>query len=289
MSTELSALLHEASNRLHQAGVSSPEFDSWALLCHVTGKARGELHAEALRDGFSLDAELHETFWALVDRRQSREPLWHITGRAPFGDLELEVGPGVFTPRPETELLAHQAIHDAQQFVPQQGELRVVDLCAGSGAIGIAIAAAIPYVSLVSVEISEPAAQYLSKNLERHVPERSQALVADVATLNHPWAGSVDLVVSNPPYLVPGDPLDKETSNFDPDQALFGGVDGLDVIRQVVDASRHLLRSGGVVAIEHGVDHGEQVRQLLTGGGFRLAHTEVDLLGRDRFTRATRA
>lgn len=288
MTRGLPTLLADASARLRQAGVASPEFDCWALLSHVLDTPRGELHASMVRGDFDLTTSDYEAFWSAVSRRESREPLWHITGRAPFLDGEVAVGPGVFTPRPETELLAQQAIHDAQLMEPSDGELRVVDLCAGSGAVGIAVAKAVPYATLLAVEISDEAAGYLARNLEEAVPGRFEMMLTDVANLDHSWRGRADLVVSNPPYLIPGEPLDWETHTADPERALFGGDDGLEVIRHVVDTSRQLLRSGGIVSIEHGVDHGEQVRALLDGAGFRLATTQQDLLGRDRFTRAAR-
>lgn len=282
-------LLSQAIEDLRQAGVASPEFDAWALLSDVLHIPRGELQAKIVLDAISLTDAEHQRFLELVARRVSREPLWRITGLAPFLDLELEVGPGVFTPRPETELLAHQAIVDAGQVVSPDGQVRVVDLCAGSGAIGIAVASAVAHSSLLAVEVSDEAAGYLERNLRQHVPDRHSVIVGDIQkAAEHPWVGTVDIVVSNPPYLIPGEPLDVETASSDPDLALFGGDDGLDVVRRVVDVARALLRSGGIVSIEHGVAHGEQVRHLLESAGFRLVSTERDLLGRDRYTRATR-
>jgi release factor glutamine methyltransferase len=283
-----SVLLDQTIGRLRAAGVASPEADAWSLLAAVTGVNRGELQAKALIRPDIIDAAQQAQLEQWVSRRESREPLWHITGVAPFLELELEVGPGVFTPRPETELLAHQAIAEAEVMVPTGSEVSVVDLCAGSGAIGLAIAHRVAHTRLLAVESSLDAAHYLRHNASRYAPGRSDILVADIADVSQRVADhSVDVVVSNPPYLVEGvDPLDVETTQCDPPEALFSPGEGLDVIRRVVDISRRILRPGGVVFIEHGIEHGEATRQALGDAGFRHPQTELDLLGRERFSRA---
>lgn len=289
MTQSMKALIDQAVTTLRKAGVASPEFDSWALLSEATGISRGELHAQLIAHDPELPAEQQERFLSLLARRALREPLWRITGKAPFLALELEVGPGVFTPRPESELLAHHAIETLQSMPVSASAFRVVDLCAGTGAIGIAVADA-SHAELLAVEVSEDASVYLRRNCGRYLEGRHEVVCADLHdALAHAWAGSVDLVVSNPPYLIPGEVLDWETESADPDLALYGGPDGLELVRGVVKVSSGILRPGGVVIIEHGVDHGVQVRKLLDSTGFRLAHTERDLVGRDRFTRAVKA
>lgn len=279
--------IDDAIARLAAAGVASPGVDAWSLASHVTSVARGELQARAVIDAVEWSAQHAQAFEEVLLRRIAREPLWHITGTAPFLSLELSVGPGVFTPRPETELLAHQALDEAASMHPVDGFIRVVDLCAGTGAIGLWLASQLGTVEVLSVEVSPQAAKYLQDNIARLAPHRAHALVADLEDASmHPWSGTVDLVVSNPPYLIPGEEVDQETMQFDPGLALYGGEDGLEVIRRVVVQAGRLLRPGGVVFIEHGIGHREDVVQMLTAEGFGEVHTERDLLGRDRFTRA---
>jgi release factor glutamine methyltransferase len=280
--------LDQAISRLRVAGVASPEADAWSLIAAVTGLGRGQVQAKALIHPDLLDEKQLVQLEQWLSRREAREPLWRITGLAPFLELELEVGPGVFTPRPETELLAHQAIAEAEAMVPVGQGVSVVDLCAGSGAIGLAIVHRVAHTHLVAVESSPEAAEYLRRNAWRFAPDRSEVLVADIGDVVHTVADhTADLVVSNPPYLVEGvDPLDVETAQFDPPAALFSSGQGLDVIYRVVDIAAKLLRPGGVVFIEHGIDQGPATRQALQAAGFRNPQTEVDLLGRERFSRA---
>ena len=283
--------IDRAVTRLQGAGVASPEADAWHLLSSVTGLSRGELHAQALSGSLELTQDVLDRFDQALGQREQRKPLWHITGRAPFGNLELSVGPGVFTPRPETEILAEQARTELELMPPRDGEIQVVDLCAGSGAIGLAIAQSSPLARVLSVEVSPEAAEYLEANVSRVAPASVEILIGDVSdALDVRTEGSVDLVVSNPPYLVEGvDELDTETRESDPDIALFAEGDGLDVIDRVITVSSVLLRDGGVVLMEHGIDQGPPIHDMLTGAGFVRAETMTDLLGRPRFTRAERA
>lgn len=281
-------ILDQAISRLRTAGVASPEADVWSLIAGVTEMGRGQVQAQALIHPDMLTADQAAVLEDWITRRAAREPLWHITGVAPFLGLELEVGPGVFTPRPETELLADQAIGEAEAMVPVDGVVTVVDLCAGSGAIGLAIAHRVSHTHVVAVESSPEAAHYLRRNAQRFAPDRSDILVADIGdVVNTVGDHTADLVVSNPPYLVEGvDPLDVETAQSDPPAALFSTGQGLDMIYRVVGIAKRVLRSGGVVFIEHGIDQGLATRKALADAGFRNPQTEVDLLGRERFSRA---
>lgn len=282
------SVIDQAIARLRAAGVASPEADVWSLVATVLGMSRGEAQARALIDPNLLTSDQLSHFETWVGRREAREPLWHITGRAPFMTLEFEVGPGVFTPRPETELLAQQAIADAQLMAPTGDVLEVVDLCAGSGAIGLAIASQVPHARVLLVEASEAAGTYLARNAQSIAPEAAEVVMADLAQARGYRAqGSVDLVVSNPPYLIAGvEPLDRETQEFDPPEALFADAEGFADIDRVITEAAWLLRPGGVVLIEHGIGQGQATREALAAAGFRHAQTEQDLLGRDRFSRA---
>jgi len=282
------AILDRAISRLSAAGVASPEADAWSLIAGVAKMGRGQVQAKALIDPDLLTGDQAAKLEQWITRREAREPLWHITGLAPFLELELEVGRGVFTPRPETELLAHQAIGEAEAMFPVGGVVTVVDLCAGTGAIGLAIAHRVSHTHLVAVESSPEAVHYLRRNAQRFAPDRSDIVEADIGEVTHTVGEhTVDLVVSNPPYLVEGaDPLDVETAQSDPPAALFSSGQGLDMIYRVVDLARRVLRPGGVVFIEHGIDQGLATRNALSDAGFRNPQTELDLLGRERFSRA---
>ena len=273
-------------DRLAAAGVPSPEADSELLLGSVLGLSRGELLAHA-HLGKELSAALGDALEALVQRREAREPLQHIVGRAPFMNFEVEVGPGVFIPRPETESLAERAISVAQSLGVDERGLSVVDLCAGSGVLAISLARAVPWASVVALEVSPEASVYLERNVSRLAPSATVvcASVADFAkTLAQ---SSLDMIVANPPYIPDSEiPNDPEVFAHDPHLALFGGADGLDVVREIVALALHALRPGGVIMMEHSNLQGAAMAELLSANGFRTIHTEQDLLGRDRFTHA---
>jgi release factor glutamine methyltransferase len=285
----LSALLALATARLTEAGVASPHADAWSLASAVLDRGRGDLQAAMVIRDVEVADELTDRFQQMLERRVNREPLWHITGFAPFLDMDLEVGPGVFVPRPETELVAHSAIAEAQLIHPAEAMMRIVDLCSGSGALAIALARGLPHADVLAIEISADALPFLERNTHRLASDQVTVVHADIEhALTHPWRGTVDLVVSNPPYLLPGEQLDVETEEYDPALALFGGEDGLDVIRRVVPLAAEVLRPGGVLVMEHGVAQGEAIRGLLEESGFTSTTTECDLVGRDRFSRGSK-
>lgn len=285
------SFLEWAIGSLRQAGVSSPEQDSWWLLSHLLGIGRGELQAQMLIRDVPLSPALLEDGIALVTRRQNREPLWHLTGTAPFLRMDVAVGPGVFIPRPETERLAERALLEAETLVPGSGTLHVWDACAGSGVLGLTLAQSLPHADVTLIESSPDALPYLAANVKKY--GRAQVTVVPLtvqaaAQSTHPH--SVDLIVSNPPYLVPGsDLLDPETEGFDPPEALFGGEDGLRVVREVIEAAARVLRVGGVLVMEHGITQHDSIAVLLREAGFGGITHDSDLVGRVRFTTARRS
>jgi release factor glutamine methyltransferase len=258
--------------------------DAEFLVAHVAGLSRGELLAK-IQQEYELDTEKLLTLEGLVERREQREPLQHLLGVAPFMSFEVRVGPGVFVPRPETESLAERAIQTASAMAVGDEGLRIVDLCAGSGVLAIALAKSIPHATVQAWEISDDALPYLRGNVEELAPE-VQVEHASVET----WAStaapsSVDMVVSNPPYVPDAEiPNDPEVQLFDPGLALYGGIDGLDVIRAIAEGSARALRSGGILMLEHSNLQGSAVRAVLESRGFRTVSTETDLVGRERFT-----
>jgi release factor glutamine methyltransferase len=270
---------------LTAAGVPTPEADVELLIGHVLGLTRGQVQAKAVTAAGVAPSDAMAVIEA-VERRAAREPLQHITGRAAFRSLELAVGPGVFVPRPETETVAQIAI-DALLAVPSAAPV-AVDLGTGSGAIALALATEVPHASVVAVENS-PAAFVWAKQNARGV-ENLRLVFADLAQAIPDLDGTVDVVVSNPPYIPLGAiPRDPEVRLHDPEHALYGGPDGLDVVRAVSARAAALLRPGGTLVLEHGELQGLEIRELLAADGWRTPVTSPDLLGRDRATSATRA
>ena len=276
----LLAEVARATQRLAAAGVPSPRFDAEELAAHVHGVKRGELHSVP-------DAEFDATYWAAIARREAREPLQHITGRAFFRYLELQVGPGVFVPRPETETVTAWAIDRVRAM--DVAEPLVVDLCTGSGAIALAVAQEVPRSRVHAVELDEAALVWARRNVagSRVLLHHGDAMRA-LPELN----GHVDLVISNPPYLRTGerDSVAPEVRDHDPHLALFSGADGLDTIRGVERAAYRLLRPGGVVVVEHGDTQGGQVPWIFNEpAGWVDAADHRDLNNRPRFATARKA
>lgn len=284
--TRVAELRSDAIDILSRAGVPSPEADAELLIGHVLGMSRGEVQAKALT-GARVDAEQEPAIRRLVERRAAREPLQHITGRAAFRSMELAVGPGVFVPRPETEFVAQVAI-DALSAVPAP-EPVAVDLGTGSGALALALASEVPYSRVHAVENSPQAFLWAKQNIAESGLGNIRAVFIDLAVALPELDGTVDVVVSNPPYI-PADavPRDPEVRLFDPEVALYGGEDGLDVVRAVSRTGLRLLHAGGTLVLEHGELQGAAIRELLAADGWRAAATSRDLFGRDRATTAIR-
>lgn len=277
--------LDEAGRILALAGVPSPAVDAELLLAHVLGIGRGEVAVKALVGG-AVAPEQAERFAALVERRAGREPLQHLTGVAPFRSLELHVGPGVFVPRPETEGVAQIAI-DALSARADESPI-AIDLGTGSGALALAMATEVPRSEVYAVELSPEAAVWTRRNIAS-TGASVELFVGDLADAFPELDGRVAVVVSNPPYIPLGMiPRDPEVRLFDPDLALYGGADGLDVVRSLSQRALRLLVPGGTLVIEHGEEQGPAIRALLTSDGWRGAATHPDLTRRDRTTTAVR-
>jgi release factor glutamine methyltransferase len=277
---------NRAITLLAAAGITDPEVDADLLIGHVLGQSRGEVQAASI-----MTKPISEADAAAIDRllvrRSAREPLQHITGRAPFRSLSLHVGPGVFVPRPETEQVAQLAI-DALRSMPDPEPIGV-DLGTGSGAIALALATEVPNARIFAVENSAEAFQWTTRNFNEVAAGNATLAFGDLADAFAPLDGTVAVVISNPPYI-PAEaiPRDPEVRLFDPAHALFGGPDGLDVVRSVSATALRLLRPGGVLVIEHGELQGVAIRALLTHDGWRAAATHRDYTSRDRATTALR-
>ena len=273
-----SAARREAAARLREAGVASPERDADLLLAHVLGVGLGRL---PLVD--DLGGPEQEQYAALLARRAAREPLQHLTGTAAFRHVELAVGPGVFVPRPETELLAGWAVESALAL---GRPAVVVDLCTGSGAIARAIADEVPDADVHAVEIDEGALAWAERNLAGTGVDLRHG---DLATAFDDLAGTVDVVVCNPPYI----PLEAwesvavEARDHDPHLALFSGDDGLDAMRVLERRAALLLRPGGVVGAEHADVQGTAAPGVFAASGRWLDVADhPDLAGRPRYLTA---
>ncbi|ARD41316.1 peptide chain release factor N(5)-glutamine methyltransferase [Actinomyces gaoshouyii] len=278
----LRRLVREAGRRLEEAGVSSPEHDARLLAEHVVGTSL------VMCEG--ADGEQVAHYLSLIGQRAERVPLQHLTGVMWFRGLELECRPGVFIVRPETEVVAGAAI-EAARHMSADGVAAplVVDLCTGSGAIALAVAAEVPRSRVVAVEVADDAVDLARDNCERHAPGRVRLVQADAAapTTLAELDGQVDVVVSNPPYVPDGALEDAETADHDPHRALFGGGgDGLALPTALVRRAVALLRPAGVLVMEHDAGQGAALRAAALGAGFTEAVTGQDLAGRDRYLRA---
>ncbi len=312
-------LMGEIVDRLGAAGIEHPAADAELLLGHVLGVSRGRVQALAIT-GSLASAEQAEAALDLADERARRVPLQHLTGRAPFRGIELSVGPGVFVPRPETEGVAQFAI-DALAAVPDPSPL-AVDLCTGSGAIALSLAREVPTARVWAVERSREAHAWAERNVTALGDGRVSLVLGDVRDLDPnaaessvvvaeeaegrprsssrggtralqdvfaPLRGRVHVLVSNPPYvpdaMVPRDP---EVRDHDPALALYGGPDGLDLVRVISRVGLELVAPGGAIVLEHAETQGAAIRALLAADGWRAPATHPDLTMRDRATTALR-
>ena len=265
-----------AAATLAAAGVASPRHDAEELAAYVLGLSRSRL---VLVD--RLPAEAAGRYADLIAQRAARVPLQHLTGVAGFRRLDLAVGPGVFVPRPETELLVDWAL---ARLRPDD---LVVDLCAGSAAIALAVADEAPGVTVHAVELEEHALAWAARNVAATgLPVTlHRGDVADPRVLAD-LDGTVDLVTANPPYVPVGATVEREVAEHDPPAALWGGEDGLVTVRAVERAAARLLRPGGLVAVEHADVQGESVPAVFRHWADVEDH--LDLAGRPRFTTARR-
>ncbi|MFB8387825.1 peptide chain release factor N(5)-glutamine methyltransferase [Microbacterium sp. NPDC055910] len=282
----LSAVVRRGVESLAQAGVAEPVVDAELLAAHVLGTNRGSVQAALVR-GDEISPTDAARYDALIARRATREPLQHLTGTAPFRHLELKVGPGVFVPRPETEIVAQLAI-DALRAAASPAPI-AVDLGTGSGAIALAMATEVPHALVHAAENSADAFGWTTRNFEDVGADNARLTFVDLAEAFPELDGSVSVVASNPPYVPDAAiPRDPEVRMYDPPAALYGGADGLDVVRVLSRVGLRLAHPGGMIVIEHGEWQGAPIRQLLAADGWRSTATHPDLTMRDRATTAVR-
>jgi release factor glutamine methyltransferase len=267
----------DGARRLAAAGVASPDYDARALLAHVLGIGIGRLVTAS-----TLTPEQQARYEHLIEERAARVPLQHLTGVAGFRRLELAVGPGVFVPRPETEVLVQWGLDQLAGVTDPV----VVDLCSGSGAIALSVADELPGATVYAVEREAEACAWAERNI---TGTDVRLVCADIAAALPDLDGTVDLVLANPPYIPDGAGVEREVAEHDPAAALWGGPDGLDTVRVVIATAGRLLRPGGSVGIEHADLQGESVPALLRRmAGWQQVADHRDLAGRPRFATAMR-
>ncbi len=283
MDLSFKEFLQSGKEQLARAGFAEVEAEH--LLAHTLGISRMDLHnplkVESALAAIGDTTIIEETFWKLLDRRCAHEPLQYLTGFSYFRHLELKVGPGVLVPRPESELLVEAVLTYLEK---QAGEVSVVDLGSGSGALALAIATEASNSHVIAVEKSAEALVWLKENVS-FIDEKVRILEGDVSTALE--GVKCDVVIANPPYVPDAEVLPKDVAEHEPAVALFGGPDGMDVPRAFITTADRLLKSGGFLAIEHHETQGELVNAALSKN-FKDILLHKDLNGRPRFTTAIR-
>ena len=285
--SEIKSLLRSAKEKLAAADIS--EIDAEHLFAYVLGISRMDLHnsvkLQATLKSLGDFGVIEDTFAKLISRRASHEPLQYLTGIAYFRHLEIEVGPGVLVPRPESELLVEAVLTHINNLEKKiDGEISVIDLGAGSGALSLAIATEAPRSRVIAVEKSTEAIEWLKKNVAK-ISENVRVVEGDVAEVLP--GVKCDIVIANPPYIPNSQTLPRDVAEHEPHIALFGGETGMELPQRFINAAARLLKSGGVLAIEHTEDQGAAIDAVLSKE-FNEIVLHQDLTGRPRWTSAVR-
>ena len=280
---DIKALLRVAKSELAESQIS--EVDAEHLLAHILGISRMDLHnpvlVESTLEAVNDDEVIQTQFFSLLDRRINHEPLQYLTGLAPFRYLELQVGPGVLVPRPESELLVDAVLTHIKNL---PAPVSVIDLGAGSGALALAIATEAPDTRVIAVENSPEAIFWLKRNVSLFA-QSVRVVEGDVADV---LPGiKCDVVIANPPYIPDSQLLPRDVANFEPHSALFGGPTGMELPRVFIAAAARLLKPGGVLVIEHTETQANSIAHELALD-FESITLHEDLVGRPRWTSAVR-
>lgn len=275
-------MIKEGEMRLMKAHCMDPWIDAELLYYYLTGTDRVGLFLRAKQE---VDEETKNGYFALIERREQRIPLQHITGTQEFMGLNFEVNPDVLIPRQDTEILVEEAsriIRGDNPRIRKRNAWKVLDLCCGSGAIGVSLARICENVKVTGADYSKPALETARRNAEANhvkVKFRQGDLFEAVGRRKF------DMIVSNPPYIktymIPI--LQDEVKEHEPMMALDGGEDGLDFYRKIISRAKEHLRKNGVLIFEIGHDQAEEVTQLIENtGAFTKVHVVKDLAGHDR-------
>jgi len=280
---DIKVLLRDAKSQLAESQIS--QVDAEHLLAHVLGISRMDLHNPILLEttltAISDSDVIEEQFISLLDRRMNHEPLQYLTGVAPFRYLDIEVGPGVLIPRPESELLVDAVLAHIKNL---PAPVSVIDLGAGSGALALAIATEAKDTRVIAVEKSPEAIYWLKKNVSV-IAQNVRVVEGDVADV---LPGiKCDVVIANPPYIPDAQALPRDVAGFEPHAALFGGATGMELPRIFITSAARLLKSAGVLVIEHTEEQGAAIASELALD-FESITLHDDLVGRPRWTSAVR-
>jgi release factor glutamine methyltransferase len=275
--------LAAGKEQLSAAGIDP--LDAEHLMAYVLGISRMDLHNPVIVEdrlaGFEDLTILEETFWKLLDARAAHQPLQYLTGVAYFRYLDIQVGPGVLVPRPESELLVQSVLDHCEKL---SGIISVVDLGSGSGALALAISTENPNTRVIAVEKDPAAIEWLKKNVSQ-INEQVRIVESDVVDALE--GVTCDVVIANPPYVPDNQELPRDVADHEPSIALFGGPTGLDIPGRFIDTAARLLKSGGFFALEHTEDQGPAIASLLEEN-FADIVLHRDLTQRPRFTTAIR-
>jgi release factor glutamine methyltransferase len=275
--------LGTGKEQLRSAGIDAT--DAEHLMAYALGISRMDLHNPVIVEdrlaNFGDLTILEETFWKLLDARAAHQPLQYLTGVSYFRYLEIQVGPGVLVPRPESELLV-QAVLDHLEKATET--VSVVDLGSGSGALALAISTENEKTRVIAVEKDQAAIEWLKKNVSR-INEQVRIVESDVVDALE--GVKCDVVIANPPYVPDSQVLPRDVAEHEPAVALFGGPTGLDIPGRFIDTATRLLKPGGFFAIEHTEDQGDAIAALLAKNFFNII-THRDLNKRPRYTTAIR-
>ena len=250
--------------QLRKAGIEAATLEARELVCFGTGKSREELARDG---GLYASPELERQVRSLVDRHLAGEPVAYLIGEWEFYGLPLDISPDVLIPRPDTEVLAGQAI----EYIQTLGECRVLDLCAGSGCIGLAVASQVPQARVVLGEYSDAALKVCRQNIRRNgLSGRVVPMQADAREKPERSLGEFQCIVSNPPYIPRADieTLDASVRDYEPHLALDGGEDGLDFYQTISGKWKDALAPGGRLYFEVGIGQADSVLRIMRAQGF---------------------
>lgn len=270
--------------RLKKAGIEAAQLEARELICYAADKSRDQLYRDMAIYAFD---DLEQRVEALIQRRLAGEPVAYIVGEWEFYGVPLDITEDVLIPRWDTEVLAERAIHRAQ--LGGEGA-RALDLCAGSGCLGLAIATKAPQCRVVLGELSEPALRLCKQNVRRNgLNARVSCISMDALQSPSSALWDFDLIVSNPPYIPTQDiqGLDVSVREYEPLMALDGGADGLDFYRAIASKWKRALRLGGTLLFEVGIDQAEQVAAILAENGYEDIRTTLDSQGIGRVVEGT--
>jgi len=276
--------LEGAARQLAQAGVANGRGEAEMLLGRLLVAARADLY---LRGAEEFDTGAARTLGLWLLRRAAGEPVQYVLGEAAYRDLMLEVGPGVFIPRPETELLVDETL----AFLAELSEPRVLECCTGSGAIGLSVASERADAMVVMTELSPRALAFAARNRAALGPAVSARTVLVQCDLASALRGPFDALIANPPYVAESerDLLPRDVLDHEPSMALFAPGDGLSALFRLIDEGARLVRPGGLLALELGEGQGDTVRaRILEHPAYEDARVRLDLAGRTRMALARR-